>query len=134
VETGLEEIATAGRLGATAATAVLGLESSKCENDSPGVPAATRDTTILGTCDSSEADNGARNVCRDAIDVVWKACAAACKDFRKRGEDGEPVLQTQCARDNRRSTTAAGPASRVSPQENRCKISCKATIACVCDP
>jgi hypothetical protein len=137
VETALEEIATVGRLGATAATAVLGLEGGKCEADSAGVKPDTKDQTPLGDCASSGANDAARDVCRDAIDAVWKACKAACEDFRKRGEDGEPTFDSKCARDNRRSTTAAGPASRVpqgTQQQPKCKVSCTATIACVCDP
>lgn len=132
VKLGFEELATLQGLTATASSAALGRRRAKCENDNPGVPGASETAVTTGTCEDINADTAARDVCRSAIQVVWDRCAATCRDYRKRNDEGEPA-EIACRRDNRRSTTAAGPAARVAGG-GTCTITCTASIVCVCDP
>ena len=114
-------------------------EASRCDADSTPVADVTKPGPIIKGVDC--LDNrilvDRKRLCKEALKEVRANCSKACETFSKINE-GEGPTTRDCARDKQSKTTATPNCTETKvnsdPPQAVAAASCKASIACQCDP
>jgi hypothetical protein len=111
----------------------------RCEADATPIGAVEKSGPLREnlTCADPAIKTDQRQICRDGLDQVRKACDDACATFEKLDANEMPTGR-DCARDKGSRTTATPGCVQTTlgtqPPRTTATAKCTASIACICDP